>query len=170
MDKNSDLKINLSEICYGFKNIHISDLVFWIMANIYPSRRWQSFSSLLFGSLCCSRVWWGEAIPKFRLLFLPFMFFSPSTFLFFPFLWTQPLYLTWGYGGFELSLSYLSLLKSLGKEKKRNEWRSSAGHLLHLLPCMDLFFLIHFPIFCQVPYQLSQRVSIPRLLHTAHRT
>lgn len=57
-------------------------------------------------------------------------------------------------GGVELSLSYLSLgrlLESLGKDKRRNDWRSIAGHLLHLLPCMELFFLIHFLIFCQVP-------------------
>lgn len=116
MDMGSGLKIHLSDTCYGLKNM--PDLIFWIMADIYPSRRWQSFSSLLFRRLLflCepggsnTQVW--TFIPSAFLFLLFFFFlFSPligmNTFSFLP---SGML----GSG----SLSFNCLLKSMWKEVK----------------------------------------------------
>lgn len=91
------------------------------------------FSSLLFGSLCCSCMVGAKQYPS--LGFCSFLLcFPPSP--------------IWGCG----VLSYLWVIwawedfwNHWGKEKKINKWRSLAGHLLHLLPCTELLFLIHFP-------------------------
>lgn len=157
MDKNSCWEINLSEICYGLKNMLRADLGFWIMANIYPSRRWQSFSSLLFGSLLLTYVYAGGK-QHWSLDFYSFPWnsspwnSSPYS-IFFTFLWTQTLYLGSEIGCGSFCWSYLSLgtLEITGKRKKK---MNDCSNLVfaHLLPCMKLFFLTLFTVFCQVSH------------------
>lgn len=137
------------------------------MADIYPSRRWQSFSSLLLRSLCCSHVCWGKATLKFRLLFLPLKFLPPSPYIYFFGHFYEHNSLPWFWNGawiHPLELSEYGNTWNHWEKKKKEEWLQELGFCspsaLHETIPSNTFHNI----------LLSITLNFPTLLHTTHRT
>lgn len=170
MDKNSCWEINLSEICYGLKNMLRADLGFWIMANIYPSRRWQSFSSLLFGSLLLTYVYAGGK-QHWSLDFYSFPWnsspwnSSPLLYFFYIFMNTNSLPWLWNrVWVFLLELSEPGNPWNHWEKKKKDEW------LQELSFCSPS--ALHETILSYTFHSILSSITLnfPRLLHTTHRT